>query len=231
MKLASILVLTLFSAGSALAALSNVTWVSSTGTNNLNCSRTMPCATFAQALAATSPDGVINAIDAAEYGIVTITKNVTIDGRGAGAKIDAAPPYGITINNPGGQVTIRDLTIHVPNTAIGIDITGGDLHLENVAIVGAPFYGVFADGTTNPVHLTTKNLTVTNAGLDAIVISGASGSLRDSVMRGSGGAGIDVQSLAGHAAVALVERCELSYNATGIYANNIEKINSRFGPN
>jgi hypothetical protein len=219
MKLASILILTVCTAGSALA-LSDVTWVASNGTPNGTCSRTAPCATFAQALLATNPNGVIKTADAADFGIVTISQNVTIDANGSGATIDdSGAGTGIFINNPGGQVTIRNLTINASSGGAGIYITGGDVHIENVLIVGAPSYGVDAYGAANPVHVTAKNVTVTNASNVGIFLEGASGSLRDSVVRG-GNIGIGVTGLAGHAADALVERCELSYNATGLIANN-----------
>jgi hypothetical protein len=222
MKLVSILILTLCTAVSALA-LSDVTWVASNGANNGICTRTAPCATFAQALAATNANGVIKIVDAAEYGVVTIAKNVSIDGYGAGATIDAGTgigTVGIDINNPGGQLTIRNLTIDVQQFgSIGIRITGGDVHLENVLIVGAPNYGVLANGSANPVHLTTKNVTVTNAVTAGINISGASVSLRDSVFRG-GDIGIAVGSATGQAAVVLVERCEISDNFYGLTADN-----------
>jgi hypothetical protein len=221
MKLVSIIILTLSSAGSALAA-SNTTWVASNGTNNPTCSRTTPCATFAQALAATSPNGVIKAVDAGEFGagsFVGIAQNVTIDGNGTGAEIDPGTFTAVAIVNAGGQVTIRDLTIRVPPGGYGVQISGGDLHLENVLIVGTPDLGVFANGTTNPTHVTTKNVTITNAGSAGIYLDGASGSFRDSVIRGSAN-GIYVASFSGHAAAALVERCELSYNGTGLVADN-----------
>jgi hypothetical protein len=217
MKLVSILILTVCAAGSALAQ-SDVTWVSSTGTNNAFCFRTDPCATFAGALATTNANGVIKAVDLAQYGPVTITKNVSIDANGSA--IDAGAGSGIIINNPGGQVTIRNLTINVASGGDGIDITGGDAHLENVLIVGAPSYAVYANGNANPVHLTTKNLTVMNASNVGISISGASASLRESVIRG-GFYGIGVGSIAGHAAVVLVEHCELSYNSdVGLFVDN-----------
>jgi hypothetical protein len=224
MKLVSILILTVCTAGSALAQ-SDVTWVASNGTNNVNCFRTTPCATFAQALAATNANGVIKTVDAAEYGVVSITRNVTIDcnGGGGGATIAAGAAIGITINNPGGQVTIRNLTIDSSSgggTSVGILILGGDVHLENVLIVGTPNDGVFANGSSaNPIHLTTKNVTVLNAGSVGIFLLGASGSLRDSVIRG-GNTGLAVESATGQAAVALVERCELSYNVLGLFADN-----------
>src|ERR1700692_1286174 len=111
MKLVSILILTVCTAGLALAQ-SDVTWVASTGTNNVNCFRTTPCATFAQALAATNANGVIKTVDAADFGVVSIAKNVSIDANGSGATIAAGSGTGITITNPGGQVTIRNLTIN-----------------------------------------------------------------------------------------------------------------------
>jgi hypothetical protein len=218
MKLVSILILTVCTAGSALAQ-SDVTWVASTGTNNVNCFRTTPCATFAQALAATNANGVIKTVDAADFGVVTITKNVTIDGIGPGATIGAGTGAGILIDNPGGQVTIRNLTINVSAGGYGVYVSSGDVHLENVLIVGAPAIGVFAGGGSNPVHLTTKNVTVTNAAY-GIYIEGAAGSLRDSVIRGASNTGIYVVSIAGHGANALVERCDLSYNVTGLVADN-----------
>jgi hypothetical protein len=221
-RLTSILILTLGTAGSALAAGGapppDFVWVSSTGTFNSGCLRFEPCDTFVTALAAASADGLIKAVDAANYGPVTIMKNVTIEGNGAG--IEAGAGTGITINNSGGQVRISDLTIRVAAGGTGIRITGGDVHLENVRIVGNPAYGVYADGTGSPVHVTTKNVTVTNAGNGGILLYGASGSIRDSVVRG-GNYGIYVESAPGQAAVALVERCEISYNTlTGLTANN-----------
>jgi hypothetical protein len=214
MKLVSILMLTVCTAGSALAQ-SDVTWVGSNGTNNLNCFRTTPCATFAQALAATNANGVIKTVDAGDFGAVSIAKNVSIDGNGAGATIDVGAGTGISINNPVGQVTIRNLTINVSAGGVyGIYIDGGDVHIENVLIVGAPSIGVYAEGP-NPVHVTTKNVTITNASAYGSFLQGASGSLRDSVIRGGASYGIYVASYAGQAAVALVERCEISYNSIG----------------
>jgi len=135
-------------------------------------------------------------------------------------RIAAGSGTGITINNPGGQVTIRNLTIRVSSGGFdGIDITGGDVHLENVLILGTPTSGVLADGASNPVHLSMKNVTVTNARW-GINIKGASVSLRDSVIRG-GFDGISVIPSAGRAAVALLERCELSYNSNvGLAVDN-----------
>lgn len=221
MKFRSILILTLCTAGSALA---QFLWVASNGNDTANtgkpntCMRTTPCLTFAHA-AQLEPDRVIMAVDAADYGIVNITHNTTIDGT-LGGLIGAANGTGITINNPGGEVTIRNLTIVVGSGGYGIDIIAGDVHLENVLIAGNPFYGVYADGSFgNAVHLTTKNVTVTNATVAGILLYGASGSIRDSVFRGDTN-GIYVQGVNGHAAVALVERCELSYNGTGLAADN-----------
>src|SRR5689334_14758187 len=63
------------------------TWVASYGNDANSCLRTGPCRTFAGAYTKTDSMGTIRAIDAADYGRVTITKPVTIDGGESGAYI------------------------------------------------------------------------------------------------------------------------------------------------
>src|SRR6185503_15158587 len=56
------------------------TWVSGVGDDANPCSRTAPCKTFAGAISKTATGGEINTLDPAGYGVVTITKAITIDG-------------------------------------------------------------------------------------------------------------------------------------------------------
>lgn len=56
------------------------TSVSSFGADTNPCTRTAPCKTFAGALAQTLPGGEIDVLDTGNFGPVTITKSVTIDG-------------------------------------------------------------------------------------------------------------------------------------------------------
>ena len=54
------------------------TWVSGVGDDVNPCSRTAPCKTFAGAISKTLAGGEIDALDAAGFGAVTITKSITI---------------------------------------------------------------------------------------------------------------------------------------------------------
>jgi hypothetical protein len=221
MKYTSIFALTLFAVASALAQ-NNISWVASTGSNSNACTRTAPCLSFQTALANTNPGGIIKAVDAANYGTVSVSQAITIDGNGARAEIEVGASGATGIFISAGPVNIRDLTIHVVPGGNGI-FTSADTHIENVVIAGTPVYGVWADGT----RLTTKNLTVTGATQNGVFITasasaGSSASIRDSVFRGFffGGTGIYVQAISGFATVALIERSELSFNSTGLIADN-----------
>ncbi|HMI77691.1 MAG TPA: hypothetical protein VK484_02810, partial [Ferruginibacter sp.] len=89
------------------------TWVSGVGDDVNPASRTAPCKTFAGAISKTATGGEINVLDAGGYGAVTITKSITIDGRGAQASILSTMTNGIIINaGPDAIVIIRNLSIN-----------------------------------------------------------------------------------------------------------------------
>jgi hypothetical protein len=101
------------------------TWVSGVGDDANPCSRTAPCKTFAGAISKTADGGIINALDDAGYGTLTITKSITIDGGSHIAGVlssggingfninDASSPHG-----PGSaKVVLRNLDIE-GNTSI-----------------------------------------------------------------------------------------------------------------
>src|SRR5256885_1578486 len=73
------------------------TFVSAHGSDANACTLTAPCKTFAAAHAQTSPGGIIDVLDPAGYGAVTITKSITIIGRDW-ASILVTSGNGITIN-------------------------------------------------------------------------------------------------------------------------------------
>jgi len=56
------------------------TWVSGVGDDANPCSRTAPCKTFAGAISKTAASGEISVLDPGGFGVVTITKSMTIDG-------------------------------------------------------------------------------------------------------------------------------------------------------
>jgi hypothetical protein len=219
MKPTSIFALTLLAALPALA-LNDASWVSRTGLDTNACTSTAPCKTFQHAHDVTSAGGIVKALDAADYGPVNVSKAITIDGNGVGAEIELLVSQN-GINVSAGPVTVRDLTIHGPGNA-AIFVASADVYVENVTITGGPSYGVVANGASGAVHMTAKNLTVTGAGSYGISIYGASASIRDSVLRATvAGPGISVASTSGvPAAVALIERTDLSFNTTGLVSDN-----------
>jgi len=63
------------------------TWVSGVGDDANPCSRTAPCKTFAGAISKTAASGEISVLDPGGFGVVTITKAITINGDGTLAGI------------------------------------------------------------------------------------------------------------------------------------------------
>src|SRR5689334_2955216 len=74
------------------------TWVSGVGDDVNPCSRTAPCKTFAGAISKTATGGEISVLDPGGFGVLTITKSLTIVGTGQLGSITAANVNGIVIN-------------------------------------------------------------------------------------------------------------------------------------
>jgi hypothetical protein len=115
------------------------TWVSGVGDDVNPCSRTAPCKTFAGAIAKTAAGGEINALDPAGYGTLTITKSITIDGRGTMASILASATNGINVNAGATDIVVlRNLSINGAGTTIGLNgvnyLAAGNLTIENCTI-------------------------------------------------------------------------------------------------
>src|ERR1700736_3140744 len=68
---------------SAAFAQSSQTWVSSSGDDTADCSRTAPCATFIGAYATTSAGGEIRCLTGGEFGGLRISVSLTVDCTGA----------------------------------------------------------------------------------------------------------------------------------------------------
>jgi hypothetical protein len=107
----------------AANAQASQTWVSSLGVDTQPCTRTAPCRTFAGAIAKTAAGGEIDVVDPGDFGTVTITKALTIDGGGGqvasvqvsgGSRFQVPPPGGFPPNiivqaGASDVVTIRNL--------------------------------------------------------------------------------------------------------------------------
>src|SRR5574341_1757189 len=74
------------------------TWVSGVGDDVNPCSRTAPCKTFAGAISKTAAGGEIDVLDPGAFGVVTITKAITIDGGGEVGRVLASGTNGVVVN-------------------------------------------------------------------------------------------------------------------------------------
>jgi hypothetical protein len=107
------------------------TWVSGVGDDANPCSRTAPCKTFAGSISKTAAGGEINVIDPGGFGGVTITKSLTIRGRGPTAGVLVAGTNAIVVNAAAtDKVTIDGLDI------IGAG-TGAPTSLSAVKVLSA----------------------------------------------------------------------------------------------
>src|SRR5262245_27377864 len=87
----------LVSAAAPAQAQAPRTWVSGVGDDTFPCSRSAPCKTFAGAIVKTAAGGEINCLDPAGYGMVSISKSITIDCTGT---------YASVLNSDGGNGVI-----------------------------------------------------------------------------------------------------------------------------
>ncbi len=149
------------------------TWVSGNGSDSNPCSYTLPCKTFAGAIGQTAAGGEIDALSPGGYGVVTITKSITIDGSGGGlSSVLNSGTNGITISGSGVVVTLRHLAINGAGSGLaGISFTNGaQLNVIDCEIQGSGQYGInFAPSTTNS-RLFVSNTTVHDNGGYGIVI-------------------------------------------------------------
>jgi hypothetical protein len=220
------------------------TWVSGVGDDANPCSRTAPCKTWAGAISKTAAGGEIDALDPGGFGSVTITKAITLNGRGTHASILAASFNGINVQaGPGDVVTLKHLAINGDSTlAVGIHyISGKALRIRDVEAYGfSPtngigllisatggfvsvdnsyfddsYYGIIQSGPG-------AKLTVTNSSIDGssgigVVSNGGNGSvtLRNVAIMGSpGGSATGVQTQGG--ARMTLDHCVITGNHVGV---------------
>jgi hypothetical protein len=105
----------------------NNSWVSQSGNDLSPCDRTNPCLTFAAAIARTNPRGEINVYDSGDFGPVTITKSITIDGGGTFASIGAVGVNAIVVSaGANDRVVLRNLSLNGYGTGLnGIRFLSG----------------------------------------------------------------------------------------------------------
>jgi hypothetical protein len=181
------------------------TWVSGVGDDANPCSRTAPCKTFAGAISKTAECGEIDALDPGGFGVVTVTKCITIDGTwgaGFGSILASGSSAGVIVNvttNPStAKVTLRKLSINggcTPPATHGIRyLAGNSLHVQQCDI--------FQVGTN---------------GIDIALAGSGNATIQDTTIREAGASAISATTTSGNVAVT-VTNCQLDRAANGISA-------------
>jgi Right handed beta helix region len=156
-------------AGAPAKAQSVRTFVSPTGVDSAACSLTAPCRTFAAAYAATDAGGEIAVLGTAGYGVLTISKAISIVNGGGFEAAIAVPSVGIgiTINaNSTDAISLRGLTIDGAGAGqTGILFNSGkSLTVENCVIRHVTVDAIDFFSTTATSALTVSNTLVADNG-------------------------------------------------------------------
>src|ERR1041385_2039304 len=129
------------------------TWVSGVGSDANPCSRTAPCQTFAGAISKTASPGIINCLDPAGYGAVTITKSIEIDCHYVLGSVLHSSTQGIVVN----ATTTDDVVLR------GVSLNGSGLTLgtNGVNIIQARSVSIydssFAEVSSNEIEVTNSS--------------------------------------------------------------------------
>jgi Right handed beta helix region len=180
---AIIVVLALTGLHSAPAfAASLVTYVSGKGTDRGTCASSQsPCRTFQSAINQTGPGGEVKALDPANYGPVTITKSISIEGL-EGAGIDTTSGNAITINaGANDKISLTRLTLNGTSSALGIVFhSGGSFTLAQCAIRNFA-QGILFIPSAGTRFLMTGSIVSGSSARGILIQSSGSGSARGTV--------------------------------------------------
>ena len=206
LKIAGTILVILLNATSVQAQATR-TWVSGLGDDVNPCSRTAPCKTFAGAFSKTTPSGIINCLDNAGFGAITITRSITIDCRPFLGGVLAALTNGINVNGAGVVVHLRGLDIEGVGTGlIGVNfINGAQLNIEDSKIFGFQSGSAMGIKFAPPAGVNAK-LHVTNT----IVANNGTSTLNG---------GIFVQPVGSEIAHVSLTRVQLLSNTDGLRAD------------
>lgn len=155
---------------SACFAQATRTWVSGVGDDANPCSRTAPCKTFAGAISKTAAGGIIDALDPAGFGAVTITKSIEIEAVGTVASTLVSGTNGIIINaGPNDTVSLRGLSINGLGTGLNAVriLSAGKVTIENTHITGFTQNGVDIEPSAN-ILVSLRNVTINGSGNAAV---------------------------------------------------------------
>src|SRR5262245_37624789 len=164
-------------AASPAAAQATRTWVSGVGDDANPCSRTAPCKTFAGAISKTAANGEIDVLDPGGFGALTITKSIIIDGSNTLAGVLVSGTNGIVVQaGANDRVVLRGLDFD--GIGMGLNgirfLAGASLHVEGCTIAN-----------------------FTQLGIDVATSANAKVFVKNTILRGNAGGGIQVSPTSG----------------------------------
>jgi hypothetical protein len=207
------------------------TFVSAAGNDSNPCTITLPCRNLQAAYNAVAANGQIDVLDPGNYGSLTITGPVSIQGHGW-AGMSTTTGAAITINSPGADDKIAISGVVLDGLGIagtnGIQFnSGGSLSLRDSVIRDFLSGGiVFAQNTSNPTQIFVSNtLVADNRGTGIEIAANGSGTTSgvfDHVQiqnNGANGLGIITQTQTINLTVS--DSMSASNASNGIVANSL----------
>ena len=149
------------------------TFVSAAGSDSNNCTNVAtPCRHLATAFAATAANGEIYVLDPANYGSLTITRPVSIEGHGWASIAPVSNSAAITINtNPGDKINIigvvLDGTAVTDSTGIAFN-AAGSLTVRDSVIRNFTDSGIAFAPNATPSQIFVSNTLVSDNGVDGV---------------------------------------------------------------
>ncbi len=161
-------------------ALSDHTFVSGAGSDANPCSFSSPCKTFQGAFAKTAANGVIDVLDPAEYGALTITKAISIQGHGWASVTETSGDAIVVNAGAKDKINIRGVLLDgvgaVGGDGIGLN-TGANLNIQDSTIRNfAGGNGIYFAPTASS-QLYVSNTLVSDNGTGIYIFNGSSGTV------------------------------------------------------
>jgi Right handed beta helix region len=170
-----------------------------------NCSLAAPCRGFAAAQTVTDNNGEIVVLDSAGYGVVTITKSISIiapTGVYGGISVFPDSGNGVFIATAGVNVVLRGLNINGQGGSTGIRmLAGNSLTIENCVISNLADTGVNVD--TPAIVNITDTIVRRNGSIGVRLQNGAKGTITRAIISSNGNDGIQAQGTTANTTTAM----------------------------
>jgi hypothetical protein len=181
------------------------TFLSAAGSDSNNCANVAtPCRHLATAFAATAADGEIYVLDPANYGSLTITHGVSIEGHGWASIAPVSGQAAITINAPGATDKINIIGVVLDGTNLasttGIQFnSGGTLIVRDSVIRNFTQHGIYF---SQSISSSLSQLYVSNT-----------------LISDNGGIGIFIQPVSSGSTNAVLNHVEVLNNSDGLFVS------------